>query len=77
MSISKDTSGSISLFPFILISDPEWFGPIINFLFPLLMFGLLFVLMMRKVGGPGGGGGPGGIFNIGKSKAHYLIRAPG
>ena len=25
--------------------------------------------MMRKVGGPGGGGGPGGIFNIGKSKA--------
>ncbi len=24
---------------------------------------------MRKVGGPGGGGGPGGIFNIGKSKA--------
>ena len=26
-------------------------------------------MMMRKVGGPGGGGGPGGIFNIGKSKA--------
>jgi cell division protease FtsH len=25
--------------------------------------------MMRKVGGPGGSGGPGGIFNIGKSKA--------
>ena len=25
--------------------------------------------MMRKVGGPGGGGGPGGIFSIGKSKA--------
>jgi cell division protease FtsH len=25
-------------------------------------------MMMRKVGGPGGGG-PGGIFNIGKSKA--------
>src|SRR4249919_3354969 len=49
--------------------EPEWFGPILNFLFPLLMFALLFVLMMRKVGGPGGGGGPGGIFNIGKSKA--------
>jgi AFG3 family protein len=27
-------------------------------------------MMMRKVGGAGGGaGGPGGIFNIGKSKA--------
>jgi AFG3 family protein len=24
---------------------------------------------MRKMGGPSGGGGPGGIFNIGKSKA--------
>jgi AFG3 family protein len=54
------------------INDPEFFGPIINFLFPLLMFGLLFVLMMRKVGGPGGGGGPGGIFNIGKSKAQLF-----
>ena len=54
------------------INDPEFFGPIVNFLFPLLMFGLLFVLMMRKVGGPGGGGGPGGIFNIGKSKAQLF-----
>jgi AFG3 family protein len=54
------------------VTDPEWFGPIINILFPLLMFALLFVLMMRKVGGPGGGGGPGGIFNIGKSKAQLF-----
>ncbi len=54
------------------ITDPEFFSPIINFLFPLLMFALLFVLMMRKVGGPGGGGGPGGIFNIGKSKAQLF-----
>jgi AFG3 family protein len=35
---------------------------------PFLVLGLAFILMMRKVG-PGGGGGPGGIFNIGKSKA--------
>ena len=55
------------------IADPEFFGPIINFLFPLLMFGLLFVLMMRKMGGgAGGSGGPGGIFNIGKSKAQLF-----
>jgi cell division protease FtsH len=33
---------------------------------------LLFVLMMRKVGGPGSSGGPGGIFNIGKSKAQLF-----
>jgi AFG3 family protein len=62
----------ISPVPVDPINDPEFFGPIINFLFPLLMFGLLFVLMMRKVGGPGGGGGPGGIFNIGKSKAQLF-----
>jgi AFG3 family protein len=55
------------------VSDPEFFGPLINFLFPLLMFGLLFVLMMRKMGGgAGGGGGGGGIFNIGKSKAQLF-----
>ncbi len=55
--------------PVKIVSDPEWFGPILNIVFPFLMLALLFVLMMRKVGGPGGGGGPGGIFNIGKSKA--------
>jgi cell division protease FtsH len=54
------------------VSDPEFFGPLINFLFPLLMFGLLFVLMMRKMGGGSGGGGSGGIFNIGKSKAQLF-----
>jgi len=54
------------------VADPEFFGPLINFLFPLLMFGVLLVLMMRKMGGAGGGSGPGGIFNIGKSKAQLF-----
>ncbi|MEI9958578.1 MAG: hypothetical protein WDM90_20240 [Ferruginibacter sp.] len=49
--------------------EGELFGQIVNLLLPILLIGLLFVLMMRKVGGPGGSGGPGGIFNIGKSKA--------
>jgi cell division protease FtsH len=54
------------------VTDPEFFGPLINVLFPLLMFGVLLVLMMRKMGGGGGGSGPGGIFNIGKSKAQLF-----
>jgi cell division protease FtsH len=54
------------------VSDPEFFGPLLQFLFPLLMFGLLFVLMMRKMGGGGAGSGGGGIFNIGKSKAQLF-----
>lgn len=54
------------------ITDPEFFGPLVNFLFPILMFGLLMVLMMRKMGGGAGGGGGGGIFSIGKSKAQLF-----
>ena len=49
--------------------EGELFGQIISTLLPILLIGLLFIMMMRKVGGSGGSGGPGGIFNIGKSKA--------
>lgn len=51
-------------------SERDWFGGILQFLLPVLLIIGLWVLMMRKMGGgAGGGGGPGGIFNIGKSKA--------
>ncbi|MEN9548376.1 MAG: hypothetical protein RIR12_967 [Bacteroidota bacterium] len=51
-------------------TEKDIFGGLLQFLFPILILIGLWVLMMRKVsGGPGGGGGPGGIFNIGKSKA--------
>ncbi len=52
------------------VSDPEWFGPVFNTVLSLLFIIGAWVLLMRKMGGGGpGGGGPGGIFNIGKSKA--------
>lgn len=49
----------------------SWFEPLVQLLLPIILLIGLWVLLMRKVGGgPGGGsGGPGGIFNIGKSKA--------
>ena len=50
-------------------SEGEWFGPVLNFLLPLLIIVLIWVMLMRKMGGQAGSGGPGGIFNIGKSKA--------
>jgi AFG3 family protein len=51
-------------------NEKDWFGGIIQFLLPVLLFVGLWILLMRKMGGgAGGGGGPGGIFNIGKSKA--------
>ena len=52
--------------------EGELFGQIVSTLFPILLIGLLFIMMMRKVGGAGAGGGPGGIFNIGKSKAQLF-----
>ncbi len=54
-------------------TEKDIFGGILQFLFPILIIIGLWVLMMRKVGGGGGGsGGPGGIFNIGKSKAQLF-----
>ncbi|MBL7735020.1 MAG: ATP-dependent zinc metalloprotease FtsH [Chitinophagaceae bacterium] len=56
--------------PYTPISEGEYFGAILNFLLPLLVIILIWVMLMRKMGGgAGGGAGPGGIFNIGKSKA--------
>jgi cell division protease FtsH len=53
------------------IKEGEWFGPIANTIFTMLIIVVIWVLMMRKMGGGAGGsgGGPGGIFNVGKSKA--------
>ncbi len=51
-------------------TDKDWLGGALQFLLPILLFVGLWILLMRKMsGGAGGGGGPGGIFNIGKSKA--------
>ena len=51
--------------------EGEWFGPIAQTVLTVLLFVGLWVLLMRKVGGPGGGGA-GGIFSIGKSKAQLF-----
>ena len=50
-------------------NEGEIFGQLLTTLLPFILIALLFIMMMRKVGGGGSGGGPGGIFNIGKSKA--------
>jgi AFG3 family protein len=51
-------------------TEKDWFGGMLQFLLPILLFVGLWILLMRKMGGgAGAGGGPGGIFNIGKSRA--------
>lgn len=44
----------------------SWFWSII---FPVVLFALFWIFIMRKMGGGAGGGAGGQIFNIGKSKA--------
>ncbi|MBI1226145.1 MAG: ATP-dependent zinc metalloprotease FtsH [Bacteroidetes bacterium] len=50
------------------IEKANWLSPLISILMPLALIALLWIFIMRRVGG--GAGGPGAqIFNIGKSKA--------
>ena len=50
------------------IEKANWLSPLLSLLLPLALVVLLWIFIMRRVGG--GAGGPGGqIFNIGKSKA--------
>ncbi len=60
---------TIARVPENVVNEGEWFGPIANTVLTVVLFVGLWLLLMRKMGGPSGGGGPGGIFNIGKSKA--------
>ncbi|HRH47993.1 MAG TPA: ATP-dependent zinc metalloprotease FtsH [Panacibacter sp.] len=55
-----------------VVSEVEWLGPVAQTVLTILLFVGLWVLLMRKMGGPAGGGGPGGIFSIGKSKAQLF-----
>ncbi len=69
----KDNNVSNTKKPDIHItSEGEWYGPAANIFFTILLFVVMIFLFMRKMGGPAGGGGPGGIFNIGKSKAQLF-----
>ncbi|MEO7310645.1 MAG: ATP-dependent zinc metalloprotease FtsH [Chitinophagaceae bacterium] len=55
-----------------LVDNDTEYAPYISNIFFILLLVLSFVMMMRKMGGGGGAGGPGGIFNIGKSRAQIF-----
>ncbi|MFX6149143.1 hypothetical protein ABTF39_20145, partial [Acinetobacter baumannii] len=50
---------SLTEVPSKIEADPEWFGPVFNTVLSLLLIVGVWVLLMRKMGGPTGGGGPG------------------
>lgn len=56
-------------------NDGMW-GPLFWNIFPLLFFIGLWFFLMRRMGGRDGGG-PGGVFNVGKSKAQLFDKTTG
>jgi cell division protease FtsH len=66
------TANNLKEIPENVYDEGEWYGPFANILITVLLFVALWVLIMRKVGGGSSGGGPGGIFNIGKSRAQLF-----
>jgi cell division protease FtsH len=70
MSELGKTNPAVANVPADVDNEKDWLGGALQFLLPVLLFIGLWILLMRKMsGGAAGGGGPGGIFNIGKSKA--------
>src|SRR6185436_12393369 len=53
-------------------SENGYWDFILNWILPFGLFALLWIFIMRRMGGPGGGGSQ--IFNIGKSKAQLFDR---
>jgi cell division protease FtsH len=54
--------------PILFVEKTNWIGPIVGWLLPVVIVVAIWVFIMRRVSG--GGGGPGAqLFNIGKSKA--------
>ncbi len=56
-------------------SKSGWLGFLLQIILPIIIMVGLWILIMRKMGGGAGNGGPGGIFNIGKSKAQLYDKA--
>ncbi len=49
--------------------ETNWLSDQLPWMLPILIMIVIWIIMMRRMGGAGGSGGPGQIFNIGKSKA--------
>lgn len=49
--------------------ETNWMTDNLTLILPILIMLVIWIIMMRRMGGASGGSGPGAIFNIGKSKA--------
>ncbi len=52
--------------------ESDYMGIFVMFFLPVILLVSLFYMLNRRMMGGGGSGGPGGIFNVGKSKAQLF-----
>lgn len=51
------------------VTERDYFSDALSWLLPIFILVAIWLFIFRRMSGAGGGGGPGGIFNVGKSKA--------
>jgi AFG3 family protein len=56
------------------VSERDYFSDVLSWLLPIFILVAIWLFIFRRMSGAGGGGGPGGIFNVGKSKAKMFDR---
>jgi AFG3 family protein len=56
------------------VTERDYFSDILSWVLPIFILVAIWLFIFRRMSGAGGGGGPGGIFNVGKSKAKMFDR---
>ena len=56
------------------VTERDYFSDVLSWLLPIFILVAIWLFIFRRMSGAGGGGGPGGIFNVGKSKAKMFDR---
>ncbi len=56
------------------VTERDYFSDMLSWLLPIFILVAIWIFIFRRMSGAAGGGGPGGIFNVGKSKAKMFDR---
>ena len=56
------------------VTERDYFSDVLSWLLPIFILVAIWLFIFRRMSGASGGGGPGGIFNVGKSKAKMFDR---
>jgi AFG3 family protein len=56
------------------VTERDYFSDILSWVLPIFILVAIWLFIFRRMSGAGGAGGPGGIFNVGKSKAKMFDR---